>query len=122
MCRLPSTTVIVTALSTFAVAALLVNIMDRKDEERDRFVQLVELTEDDTDPEKWGAIGLANTSRISAQPWQRVRDSGHGGSDALPEEKIERQTKPLGAIASTECESRLSDMSPLSTKRNFSHG
>jgi nitrite reductase (cytochrome c-552) len=83
--------VIVTALATFAVAALLVNIMDRKDEERDRYVELVELTEDDTDPEKWGRNWPRQYESYQRTALAtRTRFGGHGGSEALPAEKIER--------------------------------
>ena len=45
---------IVTAVITAGVAALLVNIFQRKQEARASFVRLVEVSEDDVDPAKWG--------------------------------------------------------------------
>ncbi len=36
------------------VAALLVNIAERKQEAKHAYVKLVEVTEDDVDPAKWG--------------------------------------------------------------------
>ncbi len=42
------------ALVAVAVAALLVNISERKTEARHTYVKVVEVTEDDTDPAKWG--------------------------------------------------------------------
>jgi nitrite reductase (cytochrome c-552) len=73
------------------VAALLVNIFERKAEAQTRFVRLVEVGEDDTDPEKWGVNwpqqydGYRKTALAT-----RTRFGGHGGSEALPEQKIER--------------------------------
>ncbi len=83
--------VVITALATFAIAALLVNIMERKDEARSRYVGLLELTEDDTDPAKWGQNWPRqyDSYQRTAQA-TRTRFGGHGGSEALPAEKIER--------------------------------
>ena len=83
-------TVIVAAVAA-AVTALLVNIMERKDEARTQYVRLVDVGEDDTDPAKWGKnwpkqYESYKRTAIST----RTRFGGHGGSEALPEEKIER--------------------------------
>jgi nitrite reductase (cytochrome c-552) len=91
-----STRVFVAAIVVFAVAtalvtALLMNIFERKVESTTPFVRLVEVTEDDTDPEKWGTNwpqqydGYRKTAITT-----RTRFGGHGGSEALPEQKIER--------------------------------
>ena len=45
---------IVAAIVTAGIAALLVNIFQRKQEARTSFVKLVPVTEDDVDPAKWG--------------------------------------------------------------------
>jgi len=45
---------VVVALLAVTVTALLVNIFQRKQEAKDSFVKLVEVTEDDVDPAKWG--------------------------------------------------------------------
>ena len=42
------------AVATAGVAALLVNIFERKQEAKNPFLKLVEVTEDDVDPAKWG--------------------------------------------------------------------
>lgn len=81
----------IVAVATAAVTALLVNIFERKSEARQTYVQLVEVTEDTTDPAEWG------------KNWPKQYDSykrtaistkttfgGHGGSEALPEQKIDR--------------------------------
>jgi nitrite reductase (cytochrome c-552) len=79
-----------TVAATVAVTALLLNISERK-QEANAQVRFVEVTEDTTDPAIWG------------QNWPRQYDSylrtalptsttygGHGGSEALPEQRIER--------------------------------
>ena len=82
---------VVVALATAGVTALLLNISERKAEERTPFVRLVEVDEDTTDPEVWGTNWPRqyDTYKLTALP-TRTRFGGHGGSEALPEQKIER--------------------------------
>ena len=42
------------ALGALGATALLVNIVQRKQEAKNTFVKLVEVTENDVDPAKWG--------------------------------------------------------------------
>lgn len=83
--------VLVVAAATAGVTALLLNVNARKLEERAPFVRLVEVTEDTTDPVVWGKNWPRqyDTYKLTAQA-TRTRFGGHGGSEALPEEKIER--------------------------------
>jgi nitrite reductase (cytochrome c-552) len=82
-------------LVSAAVAALatglLVNIFERKEEARSPFVRLVEVSEDDTDPAKWGINWPReyDSYRLTALATS-TRFGGHGGGESLPEEKIER--------------------------------
>jgi len=79
------------ALITFLLAALIVNIFERKSEARNPYVRLVEVTENDTDPEKWGINWPKQfDSYKRTATATRTRFGGHGGSEALPEQKIER--------------------------------
>ena len=48
------TVAIVTAVGTAAIAALLVNIMERKGEAQNSFFRVVELTDETVDPAIWG--------------------------------------------------------------------
>jgi len=79
------------AVATALVTALLVNIFERKQESTRPFVRLVEVTEDTTDPALWGVNWPKqfDSYLLTAQA-TRTRFGGHGGSEALPEEKIER--------------------------------
>ncbi|HVZ31606.1 MAG TPA: ammonia-forming cytochrome c nitrite reductase subunit c552, partial [Polyangiaceae bacterium] len=79
------------AAAAAAVTALLMNIFERKQEQRHPYVRLVEVTENDTDPAKWGKNWPAeyDTYLRTSLP-TKTRFGGHGGSEALPEEKIER--------------------------------
>jgi len=82
-------------LASAAVAVLatsvLMNIFERKEEARQPFVRLVEVGEDDTDPAKWGVNWPRqyDSYRLTSLA-TRTRFGGHGGSEAMPEEKIER--------------------------------
>ena len=82
--------ILAVAAATALVTALLVNIFERKSEERSTYTQLVELTEDDTDPEKW-AINWPRQydSYLKTALATSTRFGGHGGSEALPDQKSE---------------------------------
>ena len=81
----------VSAGLTALIAALLVNIAERKDEARSAYVELVPVTEDDTDPALWGRNWPRQYDSYQRTALStRTRFGGHGGSEALPAEKIER--------------------------------
>jgi nitrite reductase (cytochrome c-552) len=76
------------AIAAALVAALLTSIFERKQEAKNPYVRLVEVTEDTTDPAAWGT----NWPR-EYDDYRRTVDTTRtrfGGSEALPEEKIER--------------------------------
>jgi len=80
-----------TAIATFLVTALLVNIFERKSEARNPYVLLEQVGEDDTDPAKWGVNWPREYDSYKRTAiTTRTRFGGHGGSEALPAEKIER--------------------------------
>jgi nitrite reductase (cytochrome c-552) len=84
-------TIAAVALLSAGVTALLVNIFQKKVEQRNPYVRVVEVTENDTDSAKWGRNwpqqydGYKRTALST-----KTRFGGHGGSEALPEEKLER--------------------------------
>jgi len=73
------------------VALLLTNIVERKAEARHTFNWLVPVGEETTDSSEWGKTfpsqwnGYQRTAEAT-----RTRFGGHGGSEALPDEKIEK--------------------------------
>jgi nitrite reductase (cytochrome c-552) len=84
-------TIVAMAAATALVTALLVNIFERKSEARNPYVRLVEVTEDTTDPAKWAPNWPREyESYLLTAQTTRTRFGGHGGSEALPEEKIQR--------------------------------
>ncbi len=85
------TLIVIVAVATAAVTALLFNIFERQSEARTTHVSLVEVTEDDTDPAKWGINWPKQYESYELTALStRTRFGGHGGSEALPESKIER--------------------------------
>ncbi|VGO23075.1 ammonia-forming cytochrome c nitrite reductase subunit c552 [Pontiella sulfatireligans] len=83
--------IIAVALAVVVVLALLMNIFERKAEAKAPYVRLVEVTEDTTDPAEWGKNWPKQYDSYKRTALStRTRFGGHGGSEALPEEKIER--------------------------------
>ena len=81
---------VVAALAA-GLTALLMNIFERKVEQRHPFVRLVQVTDNDTDPAKWGKNWpLQYDSYKRTALTTKTRFGGHQGSEALPEEKIVR--------------------------------
>jgi nitrite reductase (cytochrome c-552) len=78
--------VVVVAGVTAGLTALLINIFERKAEQRTPYVRVVEVGEDDTDPVTWGKNWPAQFDgyRRTAIP-TRTRFGGHGGNEAMPE-------------------------------------
>jgi nitrite reductase (cytochrome c-552) len=82
---------VTTALVAAGVTALLINISERKAEGRTPYVRLAEVTEDTTDPAAWGVNWPKQYDSYKLTALKtKTRYGGHGGSEALPEEKIER--------------------------------
>lgn len=76
---------------TAGVFFLMANIAERKVEARHQYVRVQQVTEDDTDPAVWGRNWPKqyDSYRRTALA-TRTRFGGHGGSEAMPAEKIER--------------------------------
>ncbi len=81
----------VAAVAIASTTALLISIFERKSEAKNPYIRTVEVTEDTTDPAVWGVNWPRQYGSylLTAQS-TRTRFGGHGGSEAMPEEKIER--------------------------------
>jgi nitrite reductase (cytochrome c-552) len=80
--------VIAVALATAGVTALLVNMFTRQQEARQPFVRIVDVTEQTTDPAEWGK----NWPR-EYDSYKRTADvtrTRYGGSEAMPQQKLDR--------------------------------
>jgi nitrite reductase (cytochrome c-552) len=83
--------VLVVAGATAGVTALLFNIAARKVEARTAYVLLKPVTEDDTDPAVWGINWPKQYDSYKRTALTTsTRFGGHGGSEAMPAEKIDR--------------------------------
>jgi nitrite reductase (cytochrome c-552) len=79
------------AIATALVTALLFNIRERQSEARAPSVPLAEVTEDTTDPAVWGRNWPKEYDSYKRTAIEtRTTYGGHGGSEALPQEKAER--------------------------------
>jgi nitrite reductase (cytochrome c-552) len=79
---------ILSAVLTFVVLALAFNIFARKQEARNRYIKIVNVDEGTTDPAVWGA----NWPR-EYESYQRTVDvtrTRYGGSEAMPQQKLDR--------------------------------
>ena len=82
---------VVASIAVASTTALLMNIFERKSEAKNPYIRTVEVTEDTTDPSVWGVNWPRQyDSYLLTAESTRTRFGGHGGSEALPEEKIER--------------------------------
>ena len=74
--------VLISAIVTIALAALLINIFERKQEEKNPWVRLVEVDDNTTDPRQWGKNWAREYDGYSRTVDQtRTR---YGGSDGSP--------------------------------------
>ena len=79
--------VLVTAIATIAIAALLISITERRWEARHPFVRVVEVDETTIDPKVWSANWPHQYDTYSRTvDYERTR---YGGSDAVPKQKLD---------------------------------
>ena len=91
-----------------AVSALLVNIMERKQEARNPFFRVVELDDDTEDPAVWGKnFPLQYDSYLRTVDQQRTR---YGGSEALPQSPSEADPRSVVAQSRLQEDPRLKTM------------
>lgn len=97
-----------TAAATFAVAALLVSIFQRKQEEKHVFFRVVELTDDTEDPAVWGKnFPFQYDAYIRTVDQVRTR---FGGSEAIPRTPTEADPRSVVAQSRIEEDPRLKTM------------
>lgn len=95
----------VAALLAIAGLALLVNIMERKQEGRNPFFRVVELTDDTEDPAVWG-----KNFPIQYDAYRRTVDqvrTRYGGSEAMPRTPTDADPRSIVAQSKLEEDPRL---------------
>jgi nitrite reductase (cytochrome c-552) len=98
----------VALVATGALSALLVNIMERKQEAKSPFFRVVELDDETQDPATWGKnFPLQYDAYLKTVDQQRTR---YGGSEALPRTPSEADPRSLVAQSRLEEDPRLATM------------
>ena len=93
------------ALAAVAGVALLVNILERKQEARNPFYRVVELTDETEDPEIWG-----KNFPLQYDAYRRTVDmvrTRFGGSEAMPRTPSQADPRSIVAQSKLEEDSRL---------------
>jgi nitrite reductase (cytochrome c-552) len=98
----------VAALASVAVLALFLNIMERKQEARQPFALVVEITEDTGDPAEWGK-NFPNQYDSYLRTVDQVR-TRFGGSEALPRDPTDADPRTAVARSKIEEDPRLKTM------------
>ena len=96
------------ALAAAGITALLVNIMERKQEARNPFYRVVELTDETEDPEVWG-----KNFPLQYDGYRRTVDqvrTRFGGSEAVPRTPTEADPRSVVAQSRLEEDPRLKTM------------
>jgi len=102
------TIAVVAGLGAAAITALLVNIFERKQEARNPFFRVVELTDETIDPAVWGKnFPLQYDAYLRTVDQQRTR---YGGSEALPKAPSEADPRSVVAQERIEEDPRLKTM------------
>ena len=102
------TVALVTGVATAVIAALLVNIMERKGEAQNSFFRVVELTDETVDPAIWGKnFPLQYDGYLRTVDQQRTR---YGGSEAMPRSPTEADPRSIVAQSRLEEDPRLKTM------------
>ena len=100
--------IIVAAVGAAGLTALLVNIFERKQEARDPFFRVVELTDETEDPAIWGKnFPLQYDGYLRTLDQQRTK---YGGSEALPQTPSEADPRSVVAQSRLEEDPRLKTM------------
>ena len=100
--------VFVAAFAAVAALALLMNIFERKQEAKNPFFRVVELTDDTTDPEIWG-----KNFPLQYDDYKRTVDqvrTRFGGSEAMPRTPTDADPRSIVAQSKLEEDPRLVKM------------
>jgi nitrite reductase (cytochrome c-552) len=106
--RLALTTVALTAITAFAVTALLINIFERKQEARNPFYKVVELNNTIDDPAVWGKdFPMQYDLYLRTVDMERTK---YGGSEAMPHSPTQADPRSVVARSKLEQDPRLKAM------------
>ncbi len=100
--------VVLTAAATFGLSALLVNIVERKQEAKNTFFRVVEITEETEDPAVWG-----KNFPLQYDAYKRTVDmtrTRYGGSEAQPHTPSQADPRNVTSQSKLEEDPRLKTM------------
>ncbi len=100
--------VVLVALATLAITALLINIFEKQQEAKNTFFRVVDITDDTEDPEIWG-----KNFPIQYDLYKRTVDmvrTRYGGSEALPHAPTENDPRFVVSQSKIELDPRLKRM------------
>jgi nitrite reductase (cytochrome c-552) len=101
-------TAIITAVVAVLLTALLVNIFERKEEARNPFFRVVEITDDTVDPAVWGKnFPLQYDSYKKTVDMTRTR---YGGSEGVPRSPTEKDPRGVTSQSRLDEDPRLRTM------------
>ncbi len=101
-------TIVLAAIAAVAVAALLVNIFEHKQEAKNPFYRVVELNDTTEDPAIWGKnFPLQYDLYLRTVDQQRTR---YGGSEALPHSPTQGDPREIVTKSKIESDERLKTM------------
>jgi len=99
---------VISAVLTVAVLALLMNVLERKSEAKNPFYRVVEINEDTVDPAIWG-----KNFPLQYDAYKRTVDmvrTVHGGSEAFPAMPTKEDPRDVVSQSKLEAEPRLRKM------------
>ncbi len=99
---------LLTAILAFGVTALLMNIHERKEEAKNPFFRVVEITDETEDPEVWG-----KNFPLQYDLYKRTAEMSpthYGGSDALPHVPTPEDPRTVVSQSKIELDPRLKRM------------
>src|SRR6476620_299370 len=100
--------IVIVAAAAAGITALLVNIFERKQEGRNPFFRVVEITDQTEDPALWGRnFPLQYDGYLQTVDQQRTK---YGGSEALPKAPTEADPRSVVAQSRLEEDPRLKTM------------
>lgn len=100
--------IVITALVTMSITALLINILERKNEATDNFNQVVELNESITDPAVWGQnFPLQYESYLRTS---EMEPTTHAGSKKVAHEPTDKDPRTFVSSSRVEEDPRLKEM------------
>ena len=101
-------TVLLAALAVFALTALLINIFERKQEAKNPFYRVVELSDSIDDPAVWGKnFPMQYDLYLQTVDMQRTK---YGGSEAMPHSPTQADPRSVVARSKLEEDPRLKTM------------